>query len=100
MYGMNCPAWALSWHYRKQNIVKELGSYQADVVCLQEVQSDHYDDHLQEAMEVLGYSGVFKKKTTEVFTGKALAIDGCATFYRNDRFTLIKKYEVCKSAPR
>ncbi|CAD7705110.1 unnamed protein product [Ostreobium quekettii] len=94
MYGTYCPAWALSWHYRRQNIIKELACYQADVVCLQEVQSDHYEDHVREAMEELGYIGVFKKKTTEVFIGRALAIDGCATFYRKDRFALIKKYEV------
>ena len=34
------------------------------------------------------------KKTTEIFTGTSYAIDGCATFYRRDRFALVKKYEV------
>ncbi|GMH46198.1 hypothetical protein BSKO_14166, partial [Bryopsis sp. KO-2023] len=94
MYQCYCPAWALSWHYRKLNLIRELAAYRADVVCLQEVQSNHYEDYFRGAMEDHGYSGVFKRKTNEVFVGKALAIDGCATFYRRDRFTLIKKYEV------
>ncbi|CAI7868389.1 unnamed protein product [Closterium sp. NIES-54] len=30
----------------------------------------------------------------QVYTGTAYAIDGCATFFRRDRFSLVKKYEV------
>ena len=41
-----------------------------------------------------GYGGVYKKKTNDLYMGKCSAIDGCATFYRQDRFELIKKYEV------
>ncbi|GMH34693.1 hypothetical protein BSKO_02554 [Bryopsis sp. KO-2023] len=87
-------AWTLSWQYRRLNLVREVVGYRADVVCLQEVQSNHFDEYFRAAMESHGYLGVFKRKTSEVFVGKALAIDGCATFYRKDRFTLIKKYEV------
>lgn len=32
-----CPQWALSWPYRRQNIMNEISSYRADIVCLQEV---------------------------------------------------------------
>lgn len=41
-----------------------------------------------------GYEGVYKRKTYKLYTGKHLAIDGCATFYKKDRFFLVKKYEV------
>jgi CCR4-NOT transcription complex subunit 6 len=30
-----------------------------------------------------------------VYTGSPQAIDGCATFFRRDRFSHVKKYEVC-----
>lgn len=30
----------------------------------------------------------------QFYTGTSYAIDGCATFFRRDRFTLVKKYEV------
>jgi len=29
-----------------------------------------------------------------VYTGTAYTTDGCATFFRRSRFTLLKKYEV------
>ena len=32
-----CPPWALSWAYRKQNLLREIVSYRADILCLQEV---------------------------------------------------------------
>ena len=30
-----CPAWVLSWHYRKQVLLMELRRYNADILCLQ-----------------------------------------------------------------
>lgn len=32
-----CPSWALSWAYRRQNLLREIVGYRADIVCLQEV---------------------------------------------------------------
>jgi mRNA deadenylase 3'-5' endonuclease subunit Ccr4 len=32
-----CQSWVLGWQYRKQNLLKELLGYSADIVCLQEV---------------------------------------------------------------
>ena len=89
-----CPAWALSWSYRKQNLIRELVSYDADIMCLQEVQSDHFDDVFVNELKNHGYSHVFKKKTSEVFTGSTYAIDGCATFFKKNKFAQVKKYEV------
>ena len=37
-----CPAWVLAWPYRKQNLLRELLTRRPDIMCLQEVQSDHY----------------------------------------------------------
>ena len=68
----------------------------ADIMCLQEVQSDHFEDFWAPELSRRGYAAVYKKKTGEIFTGtgSGYAIDGCATFYRRDRFALVKKYEV------
>ena len=30
-----CQPWMLAWDYRKQNLVKELLNYNADIMCLQ-----------------------------------------------------------------
>lgn len=35
-----CPSWALSWPYRRQNLLREIVGYHADILCLQEV--DHH----------------------------------------------------------
>lgn len=88
------PAWVMAWPYRKQNLLRELLTRRPDVMCLQEVQSDHYNEWLLPELTKAGYLGIYKKKTTEIFTGSSYAIDGCATFFRRDRFALVKKYEV------
>ena len=41
-----CPPWALSWPYRRQNLLREIVGYAADIICLQEVHQ-----------HVLGYGG-------------------------------------------
>lgn len=89
-----CPAWCLNWHYRKQNLLRELIAYKADILCLQEVQSDHYLDFWAPELQKAGYVAIYKKKTTEIYTDNKYAIDGCATFFRRERFSLVKKYEV------
>lgn len=32
----------MAWPYRKQNLLRELLTRRPDIMCLQEVQSDHY----------------------------------------------------------
>ena len=93
MYGYT-PSWALSWNYRRQNILKEIVQHNADILCLQEVQSDHFEDFFAGELAKHGYTAVYKKKTAQVFSQGTYVIDGCAIFFKKDRFTLIKKYEV------
>ncbi|KAK8649338.1 hypothetical protein V6N13_130068 [Hibiscus sabdariffa] len=89
-----CPSWALSWPYRRQNLLREIVGYRADIVCLQEVQSDHFDDFFAPELDKHGYQALYKRKTNEVYSGNIRTIDGCATFFRRDRFSHVKKYEV------
>ncbi|KAF5474016.1 carbon catabolite repressor protein 4 homolog 1-like [Juglans microcarpa x Juglans regia] len=89
-----CPSWALSWPYRRQNLLREIVGYRADIVCLQEVQSDHYEEFFAPELDKHGYVGLYKRKTNEVYIGNTNTIDGCATFFRRDRFLHVKKYEV------
>eukprot|EP00195_Chlamydomonas_chlamydogama_P016392 CAMPEP_0202900342 /NCGR_PEP_ID=MMETSP1392-20130828/11166_1 /ASSEMBLY_ACC=CAM_ASM_000868 /TAXON_ID=225041 /ORGANISM="Chlamydomonas chlamydogama, Strain SAG 11-48b" /LENGTH=568 /DNA_ID=CAMNT_0049586715 /DNA_START=168 /DNA_END=1874 /DNA_ORIENTATION=- len=93
-FANSCPAWSLHWHYRKKNLLRELLTYKADILCLQEVQSDHYLEFWAPELQKAGYVAIYKKKTAEIYTDNKYAIDGCATFFRRDRFSLVKKYEV------
>ncbi|KAE8680603.1 Carbon catabolite repressor protein 4-like protein 1 [Hibiscus syriacus] len=89
-----CPSWALSWPYRRQNLLREIVGYRADIVCLQEVQNDHFEDFFAPELDKHGYQALYKRKTNEVYGGNIQTIDGCATFFRRDRFSHVKKYEV------
>jgi CCR4-NOT transcription complex subunit 6 len=64
---------ALQWQYRRQLILKELAMYDADIVCLQEVQSTSFHEDLKPEMDRRGFDAVFKKKT------QVCAHEGCGT---------------------
>lgn len=88
-----CPKWALSWKYRRVQLLRELEGYDADIICLQEVQQDHFQQYLLPAFMALGYEGVFKSKTREAL-GPVGKIDGCATLYRRSKFTLVETHDI------
>ncbi|GER57126.1 glucose-repressible alcohol dehydrogenasetranscriptional effector [Striga asiatica] len=89
-----CPTWALSWNYHRQNLLREIIGYHADIVCLQEVQSDHFEEFFAPELDKHGYQACFKRKTAEVFVASINSVDGFATFFRRERFSHVKKYEV------
>jgi CCR4-NOT transcription complex subunit 6 len=68
-----CDSWALSWPYRRAIILRELEEMQGDVVCLQEVQADYYEQHISPFMSELGYDGLFKQKSRD-FTGSYVKV--------------------------
>jgi len=88
-----CDLWCLSWDFRFQNIIREIVDVGPDIVCLQEVQADHYESHLYNAMHEAGFEGVYKQKTRQAMglTGK---VDGCALFWRRTKFHLIESYSI------
>ncbi|KAM1729289.1 hypothetical protein ACFX11_019844 [Malus domestica] len=90
-----CPDWALSWEYRQQNLLYEIIEYDADILCLQEVQKDHFENFLKPELAKYGYSVIYKKKKFETYSFKSHhTTDGCATFYRSQRFKEIATYEL------
>eukprot|EP01029_Cantina_marsupialis_P018788 TRINITY_DN4331_c0_g1_i1.p1 TRINITY_DN4331_c0_g1~~TRINITY_DN4331_c0_g1_i1.p1 ORF type:complete len:568 (-),score=126.53 TRINITY_DN4331_c0_g1_i1:522-2225(-) len=78
-----CPSWALDWKFRSRNLVREIQSYNGDIVCLQEAQQDHYEDDLVPALAD-EYEGHFKVKSRN--TSVPGKVDGCAVFIRRSRF--------------
>jgi len=88
-----CDIWALSWEYRFHNIMREIIDAAPDVVCLQEVQADHYENHLYASMSEQGFEGVYKQKTRQSM-GLAGKVDGCALFWRRSKFHLVESYSI------
>jgi mRNA deadenylase 3'-5' endonuclease subunit Ccr4 len=61
-------------------------------MCLQEVQGDHFENFFQPRLAAHGFDGVFKPKTRDALGDNPNAVDGCAIFFRRDRFALIEQY--------
>lgn len=71
-----CPGEILDWNYRKHNLLRELVESDAEVICLQEVEEEHYSSWYKPQLAEKGYEGVYQKRT-----GKYS--DGCAMFYKS-----------------
>lgn len=75
-FGHKCPPWALSWHYRKGNLSKQLALYDADVVCLQEIDKKFWNSHWVDFFRRRGFEGEYAGSSKY----------GCAIFYRTAAF--------------
>ena len=76
------PKFVLNTYAREMNITREIEFWNADVVCLQEVDESSYKNHYKSAMENLGYSiMIYKKRTGQ-------KKDGCALFARDSKLKL------------
>ncbi|XP_012150679.1 2',5'-phosphodiesterase 12 isoform X3 [Megachile rotundata] len=73
-----CPQYALSMDYRKLLILKELIGYNADIICLQEVDSRVYKNDLLLSLCTLNYGSIFNLKNDMQ--------EGVVTFYNEERF--------------
>lgn len=75
------------------NIIREIMDASPDIACLQEVQADHYENHVYATMSEAGYEGVYKQKTRQSM-GLAGKVDGCALFWRRSKFHLVESYSI------
>jgi CCR4-NOT transcription complex subunit 6 len=73
--------------------MREMMDVAPDVVCLQEVQADHYENSLYATMSDQGFEGVYKQKTRQSM-GLAGKVDGCALFWRRSKFHLVESYSI------
>lgn len=83
----HCAPLILRWDYRWPNILQELQHWEADILCLQEVQDDHYREQVQPSLSALGYSCHYKRRTGR-------KTDGCCTCFKAQRFTLLAESHV------
>ncbi|ORM41100.1 Protein angel -like protein 2 [Babesia sp. Xinjiang] len=77
----------MSWNIRKFAILDVLRHSNADVVCLQEVDEEEYNNFFLGEFERLGYGAIFKKK-------KSPKLDGVCVLYKEDRFDLLYHKDV------
>lgn len=79
-----CPIYALDIGYRKLLFINEILSYNADLVCLQEVDEKIFDWDLKLKLGREGFKGTMQRKGD--------TREGLATFYHETKFELIEKY--------
>merc|ERR1712176_1174583 len=82
----------LEWDYRKYNIKREILRYKPDVICLQEVQHNHFDDYFTKELSKEGYEGMYRPKSRGLRDPKS--VDGCAIFFKSARFRVSQRYHI------
>ncbi|XP_041810229.1 2',5'-phosphodiesterase 12 [Chelmon rostratus] len=85
-----CAPYALQLDYRQNLIKKELAGYNADIICLQEVDKGVFTDSLTPALDAFGLDGVFRIKEKQH--------EGLATFYRRSKFQLLSCHDIVLQA--
>ncbi|KAM9154379.1 protein angel homolog 2 isoform 4-T7 [Pangshura tecta] len=83
----HCRRPVLMWGYRFPNILREIKQLDADVLCLQEVQEDHFGMEIKPSLEYLGYHCEYKMRTGR-------KPDGCAICFKISKFNLISSNPV------
>ena len=92
LYGYT-PSWALSWEYRKEFILQEVMSYSADIVCLQEVDVEQFEEYFSPHLGEQDYEGIYypKSRVRTMSDSERKRVDGCAIFFKATKFQLIEK---------
>ncbi|KAM7449063.1 CCR4-NOT transcription complex subunit 6-like [Porites harrisoni] len=93
IYGY-CPSWALNWEYRKTAILKEILHYGADILSLQEIETEQFFNFFLPELQQHGYDGIFspKSRARTMTEEDRKYVDGCAIFYRTSKFSFVKEY--------
>ena len=98
LYGYT-PSWALLWDYRKEIILGEALHYNADFLCLQEVDIAQYEDYFIKHLAERDYAGVYwpKSRYKTMNDIDRRQVDGCATFYKSNKYAVrtCKSYTSC-----
>lgn len=83
----HCPEKYLRPTHRRPLILGQLLEFQADILCLQEVDESAFRGLLEPGLRDAGYSGVYTNKLGKVAEGEA-------AFFRSDRYELAARRDV------
>ncbi|KAG8454260.1 hypothetical protein GDO86_000776 [Hymenochirus boettgeri] len=95
LYGY-CPSWALNWEYRKKGIMEEIVSCDADIISLQEVENRAILCPIYASIEGKGIRWILSPKSRAKIMSdqEKKHVDGCAIFFRTEKFSLVQKHTV------
>ena len=72
----------LEWDIRWGRLLDEILSLNCHVLCLQEVDCEHFESHYVPQLGRHGFTGIYKKRTND-------KNDGCAIFYKEDQVSTV-----------
>lgn len=74
----------VKWETRRKKLIDEIASYNADILCLQDV--DHFSTFWRPQLMLIGYDSVYKKRTSK----RDAHYEGVVIAYRRDILQLFK----------
>ncbi|XP_034135782.1 2',5'-phosphodiesterase 12 isoform X1 [Drosophila guanche] len=81
-----CPPQSLQIDYRKQLLIRELTGYNADLICLQEVDQKIFDVDLKNVLEMPPHNFY------GMMAPKGICSEGVSVFFRRSRFDLLSSH--------
>lgn len=82
-----CPPDIIKSEYRRQLTLREILGYNTDILCVQEMDTKLFNNYYSKQLGRKGYEGLLRQKQ-----GKAH--EGVGTFFRRDKFRLIKRHDI------
>lgn len=81
------PSGALTWEHRRETILAELRERDADILALQEIDQESFNDFFRANLAHNDYKGVFwpKSRARTMAEREAKLVDGCAIFYKHSK---------------
>lgn len=68
----HCPEHSLKWVFRRARLMEEIIAYDADILCLQEV--EYFQDFWHPALSKAGYDCIYHERTNERADGLVIGI--------------------------
>ena len=78
----------VKWETRRKKLIDEIASYNADILCLQDV--DHFSTFWRPQLMLIGYDSLYKKRTSK----RDAHYEGVVIAYRKDILQLFKSEAV------
>nr|XP_039260067.1 protein angel homolog 2-like isoform X1 [Styela clava]XP_039260068.1 protein angel homolog 2-like isoform X2 [Styela clava] len=85
-----CDPNILLWEYRWPRIKLEIEKFNADILCLQEVEEYHYNEEILHFLESLDYQCVYKKRTGN----NKNKPDGVLIAYKKEKYKMLSEKKV------
>lgn len=82
-----CRDQDLQWDNRVRALLTQIIAHNADIVCLQEVEQDHWLQDIRDTLAEQGYAGVYKKQTGD-------NTHGCAILFQSSKFQQLRSIPV------